>query len=273
MRILFLGDVIGRPGREAVAAHLPGIIADHAIDFTVINGENSAHGHGITDKTFAELVAAGADAVTLGNHAFDQRQALTLVDAEDRCLRPANFPPGTPGRGSFLLEAGNGARVLVANIMGRVFMNPTLDDPFRTADTILEGAELGVVADAALVDFHAETTSETMCFGHYLDGRASLVVGTHTHVPTADHQILAGGTAYQSDAGMCGDYDSSIGMDREVPLGAFLRGYRDGRMEVASGPVTLCGVVVDTSDRTGLAERIAPLRLGGRLEPIEPDWW
>ena len=272
MRLLFLGDVIGRPGREAVAERLPGLIADHAIDFTVINGENSAHGHGITERTFLDLVHAGADAVTLGNHTFDQKQALTLLAAEDRCIRPANYPLGTPGRGAFLLEARNGARVLVANVMGRVFM-PQLDDPFRTADTILESAELGTVADAVLVDFHAETTSETMCFGHYLDGRASVVVGTHTHVPTADHQILPGGTAYQSDAGMCGDYDSSIGMKRDVPMSQFLLGYREGRMEVADGPVTICGLVVDTSDRTGLAERVAPLRLGGRLEPIEPDWW
>lgn len=273
MRILFLGDVIGRPGREALAAHLPGLISDHAVDFTVVNGENSAHGHGITENTFRDIVHAGADVVTLGNHTFDQKQAIPLLNDDDRCLRPVNYPPGTPGRGAFLFETRRGARVLVGNVMGRLFMNPPLDDPFRAADAMLEGMELGVVADAAVIDFHAETTAETMCFGAHLDGRASLVVGTHTHVPTADHQILPGGTAYQTDAGMCGDYDSSIGMNREVPMHQFLHGWRDGRMEVADGPVTLCGVVVDVSDRTGLAERVAPLRLGGRLEPIEPAWW
>ena len=273
MRLLFLGDVVGRSGRTVLAEHLPGIIADHGIDLTVVNGENSAHGFGITPSTFAEITEAGADVVTLGNHAFDQKQALTLVDAEDRLLRPANFPPGTPGRGSFLYEARNGARVLVANVMGQLFMGPALDDPFACADRILENAPLGTAVDAALFDFHAETTAETICFGHYLDGRASLVVGTHTHVPTADHQILTGGTAYQSDAGMCGDYDSSIGMEKEEPLNRFVTKVSRGRMEVATGPATLCGVCVDVSDRTGLAERVAPLRIGGRLSPIEPEWW
>ena len=273
MRLLFLGDVVGRSGRAVVAEHLPGIIADHAVDFTVINGENSAHGFGITPSTFEELVSAGADAITLGNHTWDQKQALTLADADDRFIRPANYPAGTPGRGSFLFEARNGARVLIGNVMGQLFMHPVLEDPFASADRILDGMELGGAVDAVLFDFHAETTAETMCFGHHLDGRASLVVGTHTHIPTADYQVLPGGTAYQTDAGMCGDYDSSIGMDKEEPLNRFVTKVNRGRMEVATGPATLCGVCVDVSDRTGLAERVAPLRIGGRLAPTEPDWW
>ena len=273
MRLLFLGDVVGRSGRNVVTEHLPRLIADHAIDFTVVNGENSAHGFGITPSTFEELVSAGADAITLGNHTWDQKQALSLADADHRFIRPANYPPGTPGRGSFLFEASNGARVLVANVMGQLFMNPVLDEPFAAADRILEGAELGGAADAVLFDFHAETTAETMCFGHHLDGRASFVVGTHTHVPTADHQILVGGTAYQTDAGMCGDYDSSIGMEKEEPMNRFITKVSRGRMEVASGPATLCGTCVDISDRTGLAERIAPVRIGGRLCETQPDWW
>ena len=273
MRLLFLGDVIGKPGRTAIIETLPGLIADHAIDFTVVNGENSAHGFGITNDTFRTLIEAGADAVTTGNHVWDQKQALTLADAEDAFLRPANFPSGTPGRGAFLFEARNGARVLVANVMGQIFMNPTLDDPFQAADRLLDGTELGGTADAVVFDFHAEATSETQCFGHYLDGRASFVVGTHTHIPTADHQILPWGTAYQTDAGMCGDYDSSIGMVKEAPIHRFVHKWSEGRMEVASGPVTICGVCVDISDRTGLAERIAPVRLGGRLDSTEPSWW
>ena len=273
MRLLFVGDIVGRPGRAILADRLPGLIADHAVDFTVVNGENAAHGFGITPATFEEIVGAGADAVTFGNHTFDQKQALTLADADDRFVRPANYPPGTPGRGSFLFETRAGARVLVANLMGQLFMAPLLDDPFARADRILEGMELGGAADAILIDFHAETTSETQCFGHHCDGRASVVVGTHTHVPTADARVLPGGTAYQTDAGMTGAYDSSIGMDKDEPLARFQRKMGGGRMEVATGPATLCGLVVDVSDRTGLAERCAPLRLGGDLAETEPDWW
>ena len=273
MRLLFLGDVVGRPGRAAVGEVLPGLLSDHAVDFCVINGENSAHGFGITEGTFEDLINAGADAITTGNHVWDQKQALTLADAEDGFIRPANFPEGTPGRGSFLFEARNGARVMVANIMGQLFMNPMLDDPFATADRLLEDVELGATADAVLFDFHAEATSEKQCFGHHLDGRVRAVVGTHTHVPTADHQILPGGTAYQSDAGMCGDYDSSIGMDKAVPMARFLRKRSEGRMEVADGPVTVCGLSVEVSDRTGLAERVGQVRIGGRLAPVLPEWW
>ena len=273
MRILFLGDVVGKPGRAVIAERLPGLIADHNIDFTIINGENSAHGFGITRGTFDELIDSGADAITTGNHVWDQKQALTLADAEDRFIRPANFPSGTPGRGSFLFEARNGARILVANVMAQLFMNPVLDDPFACADRLLDGMELGGAADAIVFDFHAEATSEAQCFGHHLDGRASLVVGTHTHIPTADHQILPGGTAYQSDAGMCGDYDSSIGMEKELPLARFVKKWSEGRMQVAPGPATMCGLCVDISDGTGLAERVGPVRLGGRLSETVPDWW
>lgn len=218
-------------------------------------------------------MAAGADVVTTGNHVWDQREALSFAAREDRFLRPANFPAGTPGHGMGVFEAKNGARVMVSNIMGRVFMHPDLDDPFECADRQLEQGGLGDVFDAVIFDFHAEATSEKMCFGHFVDGRASLVVGTHTHVPTADQQILNGGTAYMSDAGMCGDYDSSLGMDKEEPLNRFLSKVPKGRFEAASGPATLCGVAVEISDRTGLAERIAPLRLGARLQETLPDWW
>ena len=170
------------------------------------------------------------------------------------CVRPI-FPKGTPGRGSGVYIAKNGARVLVANIMGRVFMHPELDDPFQAGERELAACPLGEQADAVVIDFHAEATSEKMCFAHFVDGRASLVVGTHTHQPTGDHQILNGGTGYISDAGMCGDYDSSLGMDKEEPLNRFLSKVPKGRFEAATGPATLCGVGVEISDRTGLAEQ------------------
>jgi len=273
MRLLFLGDMVGRTGRMAVWDRLPGLVSDFKLDFVIVNGENAAGGFGITEDIFLATIDAGADVVTTGNHVWDQREALVFSDRHDQFVRPANFPAGTPGRGSVLATARNGARVLVANIMGRVFMHPDLDDPFKAAEKILEACPLGEQADAIVFDFHAEATSEKQCFGHYVDGRASFVVGTHTHVPTADCQILNGGTAYMSDAGMCGDYDSSLGMEKEEPLTRFVSKVPKGRFEAASGPATICGVGVEISDRTGLAERIAPLRLGPRLEETVPAFW
>ncbi len=273
MRFLFLGDMVGRTGRMAVFERLPGLISDYALDFVVVNGENAAGGFGVTEAILHDTLAAGADVMTTGNHVFDQREALSFAPREDRFLRPANYPKGTAGRGSGLYEAKNGARVLVANLMGRVFMHPELDDPFHAAESILSDAPLGEVCDAAIFDFHAEATSEKVCFGHFLDGKVSVVVGTHTHCPTADHMILPGGTAYQSDAGMCGDYDSSLGMDKEEPLNRFLSKVPKRRMEAATGPATVCGLCVEISDRTGLAEKVSPLRLGPLLGEARPDFW
>ncbi len=270
MRILFLGDMVGRSGRTAVQERLPSLRRDLRADLVIVNGENAASGFGITRKILNTTLEAGADIVTSGNHAFDQKEALIWADEEDRFLRPANFPSGTPGRGSNVVEAANGARVLVANIMARVFMHPQLDDPFAAAETLLADAPLGHMADAVVIDFHAEATSEAQCFGHFVDGRASLVVGTHTHIPTADHQILPGGTAYMTDAGMCGDYDSSLGMNKEEPLRRFLTQVPGGRMEPASGEATVCGVLAITDDKTGLATAVEPLRVGGRLSQIMP---
>ncbi|MFG1428761.1 TIGR00282 family metallophosphoesterase [Roseixanthobacter glucoisosaccharinicivorans] len=272
MRILFLGDVVGRPGREALTSRLPGLIAQWQLDLVVVNGENAAGGFGITESIYEDFRAAGADAVTLGNHAFDQREALVFIERVDRLVRPANYPAGTPGRGAILVEAKNGARVLVANIMGRTFMDP-MDDPFAALDRVLEGAELGHMVDAAVIDFHAETTSEKQAFGHYCDGRATLVVGTHTHVPTADHRILSGGTAFCTDVGMCGAYDGVIGMEKEEPLRRFTRKIGSGRFEPASGPASLSGLAVESDDRTGLAVKVAAVRLGGVLEEARPGFW
>lgn len=271
MRLLFLGDVVGRPGRQVVLEHLPRLRRQWALDFVVVNGENAAGGFGITEAIYEEFLEAGADAVTLGNHAFDQREALVFIARAPRLVRPANYPPGTPGRGAALIEANNGAQVLVVNMMGRAFMEP-LDDPFAAIDRELDAAPLGLVADATVVDFHAETTSEKQAFGHWCDGRASLVIGTHTHVPTADHRILPAGTAYMTDVGMCGCYDGVIGMDKEEPLRRFTRKIGSSRFEPAAGPGTLSGLAVET-DANGRATAVAPVRIGGNLCGAMPDFW
>jgi metallophosphoesterase (TIGR00282 family) len=272
LRILFVGDVVGRAGRAAVTEHLPRLIRDWALDFVVVNGENAAGGFGITEVIYQELVDAGADAITLGNHAWDQREALVFIERAERLVRPVNFPKGTPGRGVALIAARNGKRVLVVNAIGRVFMTP-FDDPFASIVRELDACPLASAADAIVVDFHCEATSEKQAIGFYCDGRASLVVGTHTHVPTADHQILAGGTAYMTDVGMTGDYDSIIGMQKEEPPRRFTTGIPSARFEAALGPATLSAVAVETDNATGLALRVAPVRLGGRLEQACPPFW
>jgi len=272
MRILFIGDIVGRSGRTIVLDRLPGLIADWKLDLVVINGENAAGGFGITEAIYNELIEAGADAITLGNHAWDQREALVFIERASRLVRPANMPPTTPGRGAALIETKNGKRALVINGIGRVFMTP-FDDPFAMLARELDACPLGETADAIVVDFHCEATSEKQAVGFFCDGRASLVVGTHTHVPTADHQILAGGTAYMTDAGMTGDYDSIIGMLKEEPLRRFTTGIPSGRFEPAGGVATLSGVAVETDDATGLALKVAPVRIGGRLAPTLPEFW
>lgn len=269
MRLLFLGDIVGRAGRKAVVDRLPGLIDDLRLDFVAVNGENAAGGFGITEEIAQDLIDAGADAITLGNHSWDQREALVFIERQSRLLRPVNYPTGTPGRGANLLMAKNGARVLVINVMGRIYMD-ALDDPFATVEREMAACPIGEQADAVIVDVHAEATSEKQAMAHFLDGRASLVVGTHTHVPTADHQILAHGTAYQSDAGMCGDYDSIIGMEKEEPINRFTTKIGRARFEPAGGEATVCGIVVETDDATGLARRVEPLRLGGRLSQMMP---
>ncbi len=269
MRLLFLGDVVGRAGRWAVRERLPGLIEDLRADFVVVNGENAAGGFGITEAIYDELRDAGADVVTTGNHVWDQREALVFIDRAPELLRPVNFPPGTPGRGAGLYEARSGARVLVVNVMGQIFMQ-ALADPFAELERELEACSLGSGADAIIVDFHAEASSEKQAIGHFLDGRASLVVGTHTHVPTADHRILADGTAYVTDVGMCGDYDSVIGMDKEEPLRRFLSKIPGGRFEPAMGAATISGILVETDDATGLSRRVGALRVGGQLEECWP---
>jgi len=272
MRILFVGDVVGRSGRTIVYERLPGLIRDWKLDLVVVNGENAAGGFGITESIYRELVDAGADAITLGNHAWDQKEALVFIERAEALIRPINYPAGTPGRGSALIKAKNGERALVINAMGRIFMD-ALDDPFAAIDRELTGCALGKQAEAIIVDMHGEATSEKQAMGFFCDGRASLVVGTHTHVPTADARVMEGGTAFISDVGMTGDYDSVIGMEKEEPLTRFLRKVPTARFEPASGPATLCAVAVETDTASGLAARVGAVRIGGRLEAAKPAFW
>jgi metallophosphoesterase (TIGR00282 family) len=272
MRILFIGDIVGRSGRAIVLGRLPKLIAQWRLDFVAINGENAAGGFGITEVIYQELVDAGGDVITGGNHSWDQKEALVFIERAPKLLRPINFPAGTPGRGVALVEAKNGARVLVVNAMGRIFMDP-LDDPFAAVERELAACPLKRAADAIIVDMHCEATSEKQAMGHFCDGRASLVIGTHTHAPTADHQILPHGTAFISDVGMTGDYDSIIGMDKNEPLTRFLRKIPNARFEPATGEATLCALALETDDATGLARRVGAVRLGGRLEEARPSFW
>ena len=273
MRLIFLGDVLGKTGRDAVCEQLPIMRERYKPDLVVVNGENAAHGFGITEDIYLKLREAGADVVTLGNHSFDQREALVFIERESQMIRPLNWPQGCPGRGTAMVETAKGGRVLVINGMGRVMIEPVLDDPFPAINRELEQCRLGLDCDAILIDMHAEVSSEKMAMGHFCDGRASLVVGTHTHTPTADHQILPHGTAYMTDAGMCGDYDSVIGMDKAEPLQRFLRKLPVERMRPAEGPATVCGVAVETDDKTGLATKISPIRIGGRLSQVDVGFW
>jgi metallophosphoesterase (TIGR00282 family) len=272
MRILFIGDIVGRSGRAIVNERLPGLIADWKLELVVINGENAAGGFGITETIYNELIDAGADAVTLGNHAWDQREALVFIERAPRLIRPVNYPKGTPGRGAALVDTKNGKRALVINAMGRIFMD-ALDDPFAVIERELSACALGKDVDAVIIDMHCEATSEKQAMGYFCDGRASLVVGTHTHVPTADHRIMPGKTAFVSDVGMTGDFDSVIGMVKDEPLSRFLRKLPGSKFEAAGGPATLCGVAVETDDRTGLAVKVAGVRLGGILEEARPGFW
>jgi metallophosphoesterase (TIGR00282 family) len=269
MKLLYFGDVMGRTGRTALLQSLDGIRADFAPDFVMVNGENSAHGFGITEKICNQFFEAGVDVITTGNHAWDQREIMNYIDDEPRLLRPLNYPKGTPGQGAGLFETTGGKRVFVAQIMGRLFME-AIDDPFARIEEALADMALGTGADAIIVDIHAEASSEKMAVGHTLDGRASLVAGTHTHVPTADAQILPGGTAYQSDVGMCGDYNSVIGMKKGEAINRFTKKLPKERLDPADEPATLCAVFVETDDATGLALSIEPLRMGGRLHQARP---
>ena len=264
MKLLFCGDVVGKAGRNVIAEHLPDLRRRLELDFVIVNGENAAHGFGITAKICEEFYAAGADVVTTGNHVWDQREIIKTIDDDPRLLRPMNFPAGTPGRGAGIYAAAGGRRVLVIHPMGRLFMD-SLDDPFAAVEEELANHRLGASVACIFVDMHAEASSEKMAMGHHCDGRVSMVAGTHTHVPTADAHILPGGTAYMTDVGMCGDYDSVIGMKKKAAVARFTSKMPGGRLEPAEGEATLAAVYLETDDATGLARTVSPLRVGGCL--------
>jgi 2',3'-cyclic-nucleotide 2'-phosphodiesterase len=269
VKILFCGDVMGRPGRDAVKDHVPQLRRDLALDLVVVNAENAAGGHGLTERLCGEFYDSGVDVLTTGNHVWDQKELIAYIDRDSRVLRPANFPGGTPGAGWRLHPFDDGRTALVVNLMGRLFMD-ALDDPFARLETILAQHPLGIGPTAILVDMHAEASSEKMAIGHFADGRVSAVLGSHSHIPTADAQIFPGGTAYQTDAGMCGDYDSVIGLQKAPAVRRFVTKMPGERPQVAEGEGTLCGVLLTTDDATGLARRVEPVRIGGRLIPHLP---
>lgn len=252
MRILVLGDVVGEPGRRLVETFLPELRRELQVDFVIVNGENAAHGHGITERIARQwLDELGVDVITTGNHAFDVKEIVAYFQKEPRLLRPANYPPGTPGSGYVKLHTPSGQEILVINLMGRVHM-PPCDDPFRCADAILAKER----ADLVIVDLHAEATSEAQAMGYYLEGRAAAVLGSHTHVPTLDTKILPGSTAYVTDIGMVGPYDGVIGMKKEASLSRFLKAKGD-RFEVSEGDLQLHGVLVVTEGKKAISiERV-----------------
>ena len=270
MRILFCGDVVGKAGRRVVLDRVPDLRVRLDLDFVVVNGENAAHGFGILPDMCKAFYAAGVDVLTTGNHVWDKREIMNYIGGDPRLLRPINYPAGTPGNGFGVFEARGGKKVLVINPMGRLFMDP-LDDPFAAVEKVLAQHALRRTVDAVVVDIHAEATSEKMAMGHMLDGRASLVAGTHSHVPTADAHILVNGTGYMTDVGMCGDYDSVIGMQKKTAAARFVRKLPTDRLEPADGEGTFCAVFVETDDATGLAKRVAPVRMGGRLAESWPE--
>ncbi len=269
MRLLCCGDVVGRTGRRAIIQHVPALRQRLGLDFVLVNAENAAHGFGLTSDICETFYQAGVDAITTGNHVWDKREIIDSMARDYRLLRPLNYPEGTPGVGARVFSGDSGRRVLVLQVMGRLFMDP-LDDPFAAAERALGNHRLATSVDCIVAEMHAEATSEKVAFGHHLDGRVSLVIGTHTHVPTADAQILVGGTGYMTDIGMCGDYDSVIGMVKTSAIDRFVTKMPTGRLEPADGEATLCAVYLETDDSTGLAKHIAPLRLGGRLAPAMP---
>ncbi len=269
MRIAYVGDIVGRAGRTVLLEELAGLRRSLGLDALVVNVENAAGGYGVTSQLVREFLDAGADLLTLGNHAWDQKDLVGFIGSEPRLIRPLNMAPGVPGKGVGEFRTARGKRLIVLQVLGRLFMG-LADDPFRALDAELARWILGGNADAILVDLHAEATSEKMALGHHLDGRVSLVAGTHTHVPTADAQILMGGTGYITDVGMTGDYDSVIGMDKALSMQRWQTSVPSKKLEPAMAEATLCAVFLETDDATGLARRVEPIRLRGRLAEAYP---
>ena len=265
MNILLLGDILGPSGRKAIIGKLPNLINKKKIDFVILNGENAADpGVGITKKNVEEFLNAGADVITTGNHVWDQKETMEFINNEKRLLRPQNMIKGSPGNGYGIFKSKNSKRVAVVNLMGNIFMKKC-DDVFKEAKKFIETIRLREEADFIVVDMHAEITSEKMAMGHFFDGKATMVVGTHTHVPTADYRIMEKGTAYQTDVGMCGDYNSVIGMNRENSLKMFFKDSTAKRHYPALGEATISGLIVTADNVSGLAKKVEPILMGGAL--------
>lgn len=271
MRLLFCGDVVGRSGREVVQKFVPSLKKVWSLDAVIVNGENSQHGCGISAKTCAALYESGADIITTGNHVWDCREMLSYVETDPRVLRPLNFDSTVPGHGFAMFSTPKG-KILVINIMGQVFVRPQLDNPFPIIRDFLKSYPMGSGnLNAIIVDFHAEATAEKIAMGYFLDGMVSLVVGTHTHVPTADERILEKGTAFLTDAGMCGDYKSLIGFPVDFLVNRYIRKVPEtSKPGPSRGEGTLCGVFLETDDNTGLAKRVEVVRLGPNLKETWP---
>ena len=264
MKILFCGDIVGRTGRQAISKHLPLLKKNHKIDVVIANGENAAHGFGLTPKIADEIFSLGVDVITSGNHMWDKSDIIPYIDRKPNLIRPINYPKTVPGNGFCEYRLPDGRKILVINAMCRLFMD-ALDDPFEKTKTFLEKYRLGHSVQAIFIDLHGEASSEKMAFANYLDGQVSAVIGTHTHVPTADARILPKGTAYQTDAGMCGDYNSVVGMGVSEAIMRFTKKMRVGQLQPCEGEATLSGALIETHDGNGLALSIQPIRIGGIL--------
>ena len=265
MKIVFIGDIVGRSGRDAVLKYIPQIKEKFKPDVIIANAENAAAGYGLTEKISEELFNLGINVLTLGNHSWDQKEMLSYIEKNKNIIRPLNYPSNVPGKGEITLELNNGKKILVIQIMLRLFINIPLDDPFKIIKERLQKETLNKTVDAILVDMHGEATSEKTSFGHFIDGQVSAVIGTHTHIPTADAKILVNKTAYQTDVGMTGNYDSVIGFQKEGPIHQFIKGYRlEGRFKADEKEATLCGVFIKTNDDTGLSDEIKMIHYGSK---------
>lgn len=260
MKIIYCGDLVGRSGRDAVLENIANLREHYEADFVIVNAENAAHGFGLTPSICRDLYEVGVDGIITGNHVFDQREIVPFLDSDKRIIRPLNYPSGTIGRGFTLLESANGKKLLICQVMGRVFME-ALDCPVQAFEAVLKDYKLGGNVDAIMVDIHAEASSEKISFAHYFDGLVSGVFGTHTHVPTADECILKNGTAYLTDVGMCGDYDSVLGFEEKAPIHRLLRKYPSEKLVPSQGKGTLCAVYLKTDDETGLALQVERIQI------------
>ena len=257
MKIIFIGDIVGKSARQKIKESISLIKSKYSPDVIIANAENATGGYGLSKKDAKDLLSSGLDVLTLGNHAWDQREMLVFIQECPRIVRALNYPLGVPGKGYYILELINGKKIVVVQVLLRLFMGMFIEDPFNSIKNFLMQHKLGTTCNSILIDVHGEATSEKNAFAHFVDGSVSAVLGTHTHIPTSDNSILPKGTAYQTDVGMTGDYNSIIGMDKQNPIHGFTKGYRaEGRFTPASGQVTICGAIVETDDTTGLAKSI-----------------